>query len=70
MMIVFVPANSADPDEKPLYVAFHLGLHCFLKYPFRDFQNTKGKETWNLIIKMNKNIISNKNLSFLAATSQ
>ena len=21
-------ANSGDPDEMPLYVAFHLGLHC------------------------------------------
>ena len=21
-------ANYADPDEMPLYVAFHLGLHC------------------------------------------
>ena len=46
-MIVFVSANSADPDEVPLYVAFHLGLHCLLQYPFRDFQNTKGKRTWN-----------------------
>ena len=23
----FVVANSADPDEMPHYVAFHLGLH-------------------------------------------
>ena len=26
--IVFVLGNSADPDEMPLYAAFHLGLHC------------------------------------------
>ena len=30
--------NSVDPDEMPPYavnVAFHLGLHCLHKYPFR-----------------------------------
>ena len=27
--------NNVDPDEVPHnYVAFHLGLHCLLKYPF------------------------------------
>ena len=26
-------ANSAGPDEVPHYVAFHMGLHCLLKYP-------------------------------------
>ena len=25
-------ANSADPDEMPPYVAFHLGFQCFPKY--------------------------------------
>ena len=34
--------NSADPDEMPLNAAFHLGLHCLQKYPFRGFPNTKG----------------------------
>ena len=33
----FVLANSADPYEMPHYVAFHLGLHCLSKYPFRGF---------------------------------
>ena len=28
-------ANSADPDEMQYYAAFHLGLHCLLKYTFR-----------------------------------
>ena len=28
LQIYFVLANSADPDEMPSYVAFHLGLHC------------------------------------------
>ena len=34
--------NSVDPDEMPQYAAFHLGLHCLLKYPFRGFPFTKG----------------------------
>ena len=38
----FVLANSADPDEIPHSVAFHLGLHCFPKYPLRGFCHTKG----------------------------
>ena len=25
-------ANSADPDEIPGFIAFHLCLHCLLKY--------------------------------------
>ena len=29
MKIIFVLANSADPDEMPPYAAFHQGLHCF-----------------------------------------
>ena len=40
--IVLVVANSADPDEMPHYAAFHLGLHCLPKYPFRGFQKGKG----------------------------
>ena len=28
LKIDFVSANSTDPDEMSLYVAFHLGLHC------------------------------------------
>ena len=31
--LVFKIANSADPDEMPHCVAFHLGLHCLQKYP-------------------------------------
>ena len=34
MKIVFVFANSEDPDEMPPHVAFHLGLQCLPKYPF------------------------------------
>ena len=40
--VVIVLANSSDPDEMQHYAAFHLGLHCLPKYPFRGFQNTKG----------------------------
>ena len=31
--IDLVLANSADPDEMPHDVAFHLGLHCLPKFP-------------------------------------
>ena len=42
LKIVFILENSADPDEMPPYVAFHLGLHCLPKYPFTDIQNEKN----------------------------
>ena len=29
--LLVVSANSVDPDEMPLYVAFHQGLHCLPK---------------------------------------
>ena len=35
-------SNSVDPDEMQHYAAFHMGLHCFQKYSFRGFPNTKG----------------------------
>ena len=45
LKIDFVLARSADPDEMPPdvafqdemppYAAFHLGLHCLPKYPFK-----------------------------------
>ena len=41
LKIVFVLANSVDPDEIPLNVAFHQGLHC-LPEAFRSQQYTKG----------------------------
>ena len=39
LKIVFVLANSADPDEMPHYAAFHQDPHCLLKAKliFRDF---------------------------------
>ena len=34
--------TSADSDEMQHYAAFHLGLHCLPKYPFRSFQYVNG----------------------------
>ena len=34
LTIDYVLTNSADPDEMPHNVAFHLGLCCLPKYPF------------------------------------
>ena len=42
LKIVFIIANSADPDEMQHDAAFHLGLHCLPKYPSRGFQYKKG----------------------------
>ena len=35
------------------YAAFHLGVHCLSKYPFRGSQNEKGKHrgTYHIAIK-------------------
>ena len=33
--VVLILANNVDPDEMQHYAAFHLGLHCLRKYPFR-----------------------------------
>ena len=32
LTIIFIYANSEDPDEIPPYAAFHLGLHGFSKH--------------------------------------
>ena len=40
--IVFILANSADPDEMPHNAAFHQGLHCLPKYLFTGIQNEKS----------------------------
>ena len=29
--------NRVDPNEMQHYAAFHLGLYCLPKYPFRGF---------------------------------
>ena len=35
LTIVFNIANSAGPDEMSHFGAFHLGIRCLPKYPFR-----------------------------------
>ena len=36
LKIFFVLTNSAAPDEMLHGAAFHLGLHCLQKHPFRS----------------------------------
>ena len=43
LKIYFVIANCVDPDEMQHYVAFHQGLHCFLKYPLMGIWSSKGR---------------------------
>ena len=45
-------ANSADLDETPQYVAFHLGLHCLSKFTFEGFWSTKIKYQRNILRKI------------------
>ena len=42
LKVVLAIASSVDPDEMQHSAAFHLGLHCLLKYLFSGFQYTKG----------------------------
>ena len=51
LKIDFVLVNSADTDEMPLHAAFHLGLCCLPKYPFRGFRSTKGQSDMKLVYK-------------------
>ena len=53
LKIVSIITNSVDPDEMQHYAAFHLGLHCLTKYPFRGFQYTftKGPLSKNTFLK-------------------
>ena len=43
LKVVLILANSADPDEMPSKVAFHLSLHCLPEYLFNHIQNEKFK---------------------------
>ena len=40
LKFALIIANSVDPDEMQHFATFHLGLHCFPKYPFISFQYT------------------------------
>ena len=46
LKVVLILANSTDTDQMQHDAAFHLGLHCFPKYPFRGFQVYKGALSW------------------------
>ena len=35
--VVFILANSVDPDEMQYHAAIHLGLHCLSEYKFMVF---------------------------------
>ena len=35
LKIVLTSAKSVDPSDMPHHAAFHLGLHCFPKYPLK-----------------------------------
>ena len=43
----------------PHDAAFHLGLHCLLKYPFRGFRSLKG-ERYFVRISMNVYTVKSK----------
>ena len=40
MQVVFILANSADPDEMQLFAACQLGLHCL--HEFSHIQRAKA----------------------------
>ena len=52
LKIVFVKANSIDPDEMPCYAAFHLGLHHLSKYLYRGFHSTKGLKHHKILLQL------------------
>ena len=49
LKFTFILANSEDPDEMPHYAAFHLGLHCFPKYPSTSYQPKRVTKVVNLM---------------------
>ena len=51
LKIVFISADSADPDEMLHYAAFHLSLHCLPKYLFISIlNNTSGYDPSNFTL--------------------
>ena len=42
LTVLYILANSADPDKMQHFAAVHLDLYCLLKHPFKCFQYTKG----------------------------
>ena len=41
-LFLCIIANSADPDEMPPYLSFHLGLQCLPMYLLSGIENEKG----------------------------
>ena len=41
-------SKKSEPDKMQHYAAFHLGLHCLPKYPFRGLNSTKGEDGYDL----------------------
>ena len=52
LKIFFTFINSVDHDEMQHYAAFHLGLHCLQKHPFRGFPNIKGSAIFLTMLEM------------------
>ena len=63
-MIVFDLANSIDPDEMQLFVAFHLGSHCLPKYLFTGILPTKGYYAGAVKLYERKQTHTNLSFSF------
>ena len=71
MKIVFTKANGAYPDEMLHFVAFHLGLHCLLKYLITSLSIKRGKLTCGLlpflVISVNVTVVSSLGSGFNSA---
>ena len=52
LKVDLILTNSEDPGEMQHYAAFHLGLHCLPKYPFRGFQYTNGSFLFRSMMQM------------------
>ena len=55
-LVLFILANSANPDEMWHSVAFHLDLQCLPKYSFRCFQYKKDS-IWHCLGRKNACLI-------------
>ena len=61
MVILFILANSVDPDEMPPYAAFHLVLHCLPKYLFTSIKELTVKVTFLFLPLLHYMFIVNQN---------
>ena len=56
LKIVFILANSADPNEMPHHAAFHLGLQCLPKYRFMGTNTIQNEKDIYVAHCMNQTI--------------